>query len=128
MMDDIMGLNRRELLQSASAAALAAVTPMAAGTASADARSLVVYRADNEAGVAFAAAMRAQGLAVFALGDDVVRQWRDELQTLVVAQGYRLLGRTGYADWFVLRGLAAEHRIFPQHEQQPHSHSFDWVI
>lgn len=126
MMDDILSLKRREFLQVAGAAALTSASAMAAP--SAEARSLVVYRVDDAQSRAFAEAMQVQGMQVVALGNDVVRQWRDELQPLVIEQGYRLLGRTSYADWFLLRGLAAEHRMFPQLEQQPGSHSFDWAI
>jgi len=127
MMDDVLSLQRRGFLQ-VGAVVLATVAPGRAMAARSAGGSVVVYRADDAASVAFAAAMRAQAVPTFALGDDVVRQWRDELQALVVGKGYRMMGRTGYADWFMLRGLAAEHRIFPQLEQQPGPHSFDWVI
>jgi hypothetical protein len=133
MMDDVIALQRREFLKMTSVAPVGAMAATASvfadgGVANVTTDSLVVYRADDAASVAFAKAMEARGVQAFALGNDIVRQWRDELQELVVERGYRLTGRTGYADWFLLRGLAAEHRIFPQHEQQPTGHSFDWVI
>ena len=127
MMDDVLSLQRRGFLQ-AGAVVLSTVAPGGAMADKSAGDAVVVCRGDDAASVAFAAAMRAQAVPTFALGDDVVRQWRDELQALVVGKGYRMMGRTGYADWFMLRGLAAEHRIFPQLEQQPGPHSFDWVI
>ena len=127
MMDDIHSLERRRFLQQgSSAAALAAIAPTDVNAT--DSRALVFYRAEDAVSVEFAAAMQSKGMRAVALTDDVVRQWRDELQSLVVDHGYKMLGRTGYADYFLLRGLAAEHRIFPLHEQQPSPHSFDWVI
>ena len=133
MMDDVIALQRREFLKITSVAPVGAMAATASvfaddGVAKVATDSLVVYRADDAASAAFAKAMEAKGVPAFALGNDIVRQWRDELQELVVERGCRLTGRTGYADWFLLRGLAAEHRIFPQHEQQPTGHSFDWVI
>jgi len=126
MMDDILSLERRRFLQqSTGAVALATVgTTAVAG----DNRTLVLYRPEDAESRDFAEAMHNKGLLTVALGDDVVRQWRDELHTLVVEQHYKMMGRTGYADYFLLRGLAAEHRLFPQHEQQPTHYSFDWVI
>jgi hypothetical protein len=126
MMDDILSLNRRVFLQQSAGAV--AVTAISSNSAAGAVRALVVYRIDDEAGLAFAEAMHRQGARLAALGHDVVRQWRDELQHLVVEQRYQLMGRTGYADWFILRGLAAEHRLFPLHEHQPTASSFDWVI
>lgn len=127
MMDDILSLKRRGFLQQTAGA----IAVTAVGTVHANAgetHSLVVYRADDAASRAFAEAMQAKGARVVALGNDVVRQWRNELQSLVVEQRYQLLGRTAYPDWFLLRGLAAEHRLFPQHEQQPSAASFEWII
>lgn len=132
MMDDVIALQRRDFLR-AAVAPLGAMAAEASGFSDGGSDNgpsdvLVVYRADDAQSVAFAQTMQASGMTAFALGPDVVRQWRDELQVLVVERGCRLLGRTGYADWFLLRGLAAEHRIFPQHVHQPADHSFDWVI
>ncbi len=128
MMDDILSLERRRFLQQSSGAVALASVGTATVADAGDSRTLVLYRPEDAESRTFAAAMHSKGMLTVALGDDVVRQWRDELQTLVVQQHYKMMGRTGYADYFMLRGLAAEHRIFPQHEQQPTHHSFDWVI
>ena len=127
-MDDILSLERRRFLQQSSGAV--ALATVGAGTAAvaADNRTLLLYRLEDAESRAFAAAMHSKGMLTVALGNDVVRQWRDELQSLVVLQHYKMMGRTGYTDYFLLRGLAAEHRIFLQHEQQPTHHSFDWII
>lgn len=130
MIDDILSLERRSFLQlSAAAVALAtAGTAVNAVPSTTGQRALVVYQPTDNASVEFATAMQASGLPIRALGSDPVRLWRDELQALVVEQGCRLLGRTGWMDYFVLSSLAREHRIFPQHEQQLSADSFDWLI
>ena len=128
MMDDILSLERRRFLQQSSGAVAVATLGTATAASAGDTRILVVYRPEDAESRAFAEAMYSKGMQTVALGNDVVRQWRDELHTLVVQQGYKMMGRTGYADYFLLRGLAAEHRLFPQHEQQPTHYSFDWVI
>ncbi|MES2605919.1 MAG: hypothetical protein V4603_13360, partial [Pseudomonadota bacterium] len=88
----------------------------------------VLYQAWDADSVAYAASMKEQGMPTLPLGNDVVRLWRDKLQHLVLNEGYRVTGITGYADYFVLRGLAAEHRRFVEHEQQLSRDSFAWII
>ena len=128
MMDDITSLDRRRFLQQGTGTV--AMATLSAGSVKADdaSKALAFYRAHDADSVAFARAMQEQGIRTVELGDDVVRQWRDELQPLVVEQRFQILGRTGYADYFILRGLAAEHRLFPQHEHQPSQYNFDWII
>jgi hypothetical protein len=133
MMDDILSLQRRSFLQqSAGAVALAGVSAgvkaSGAALASNQPKAIVLYQPHDEASVAYALQQQAAGMATLALSNDVVRQWRDQLQALVINEGYRLHGRTAYADYFMLRGLAAEHRLHTQPEQQYASGSFDWVI
>lgn len=128
MMDDILSLQRRTFLQQAAGAAAIAAVSTGADAATPGVKTLVIYQEADQASVLFAKAMQAKGMQVFAIGDDPVRVWRDQLGKLVVDDGYRMIGRTQYPTWFVLRGLAAEHRIFPQHEHQPSEHSFDWHI
>ena len=128
MMDDILSLERRRFLQQSSGAVAVATLGTATAASAGDNHTLVLYRPEDAESRAFAEAMHNKGMLTVALGNDVVRQWRDELQALVVQQGCKMMGRTGYADYFLLRGLAAEHRIFPHHEQQPTRYSFDWVI
>lgn len=128
MMDDILSLERRAFLQQAAGAVAIATVSVGADAEVTNRKTLVVYQQSDAASVQFASAMQAKGMRTIAIADDPVRQWRDELQKLVVNYGYRLMGRTQYPTYFVLRGLAAEHRIFPQHEHQPSPSSFDWLI
>jgi hypothetical protein len=130
MMDDILSLQRRSFLQQAAGAvALAGVSGASAtDLAPNQQKAIVLYQAHDEASVAYALEKQAAGMATMALSNDVVRQWRDQLQTLVISEGYRLYGRTAYADYFMLRGLAAEHRLYSPPEQQSAPGSFDWVV
>jgi hypothetical protein len=128
MMDDILSLERRAFLQQAASTIAIATVSGSAEAAVGNEKILVIYQESDAASVEFASAMRAKDMRCIALGDDPVRLWRDQLQKLVIGDGYGLMGRTPYPAYFVLRGLAAEHRRFPQHEQQPSPNSFEWLI
>ena len=89
--------------------------------------TLVLFREDCVASRRFADAMVAQGLQTRALEPDLVRQWRRELGRLL-DQGWTLAGHSGWDDWFLLRGLAAEQRHFPLLEQHASPNLFHWVL
>lgn len=89
--------------------------------------TLVLFRAGNAASRAFAADMAAQGWPTRALESDLVRHWRHELGQRL-NQGWALAGQLDWDDWFLLRGLAAEQRHFPLHEQQVSHNLFHWVL
>lgn len=127
MIDDILSLERRAFLQQAAGAVALAAVSSRAGAAN-ESHTLVLYQEWDADSVAYATAMQQKGLRTLPLGNDVVRLWRDKLQNLVLNGGYRVTGITGYADYFVLRGLAAEHRRFVEHEQQLSRDSFAWII
>jgi hypothetical protein len=118
MIDDILSLQRRGFLQqTAGVVALAAVSAgsEAAGLVK-QPRVLALYQEQDAVSVAFATALQQQGIAVQALGTDIVRLWRDQLRAQVVRDNVRLVGLTPYTDYFLLKGLAAEERIFPKME------------
>ncbi|MFZ9584808.1 MAG: hypothetical protein ACO280_07595 [Pseudohongiellaceae bacterium] len=121
MLDDILALKRREFLQ--QSAGLVALAGAGAATRSlalpAGAGLCVLYQPAEPASTGFAALLQAQGAQCEPLAEDVVRQWRQQLRTRRL-QGTKLLGLTSYADFFVLRGLAGEERLFP-HWEQPES-------
>jgi hypothetical protein len=76
--------------------------------------TLVVYRANEPLARRFAELAAAAGHTTLALSNDPVRQWRDSLGALVTEQQFRLTGLSNWADFTILRGLAAEARRFPQ--------------
>ena len=121
MIDDILSLQRRGFLQqTAGVMALAAVTAGSeAAVFPARPKVLALYQQHDATSVAFAAALQQHGIAVQALGTDVVRFWRQQLRDQVVREQVRLVGLTAFADFFVLKGLAAEERIFPVFAARP---------
>lgn len=92
---------------------LAGLSSGARGSSEAQ-RTLVLYRASEPLAQRFAGLAAACGLPTLALAHDPVRQWRDGLAVLVTEQQFRLTGLSNWADFIILRGLAAEARRFPQ--------------
>jgi hypothetical protein len=82
---------------------------------------LVLYRAGDSHSRQFAGEFALAGHLIRELSDDPVRQWRDELYTRVIHDNFTLPGLGNWADFSILRGLAAESRRFPrmaiQHEK-----------
>jgi hypothetical protein len=54
--------------------------------------------------------LQARGARVVALGEDPVRQWRDESAAWLAERDARLMGIARWPDFLMLRGLAAESR------------------
>jgi len=66
---------------------------------------------------------------VIALTEDPVRLWRSDAGELLRRPETRLLGVTGWADYLMVRGLAAESRRHVRSEQHdPESGTFTWLI
>ncbi len=74
---------------------------------------LVLYRNNEACSRQFAYEFALKGCMTRELGNDPVRQWRDELRDLVLNDNYMLAGLGNWVDFTILRGLAAEHRRFP---------------
>lgn len=74
---------------------------------------LVLYRDSSIESSAFAAQLATAGIETRALTEDVVRQWRDGLEAELLTNNRLLLGMGNWADFTLLKGLAAEVRRFP---------------
>lgn len=122
-MTEAIFTSRREFLAGTAVALTSATVPLNA-LASPQTRTLaarpalVLYQAHDAHATAFADEFAKAGFATLALTDDPVRQWRDGLGRLVLDENFVLLGLSNWADYSVLRGLAAEERRFPLLERQ----------
>ncbi len=115
--------SRREFLAGTAAALTSAAVPLPALAAKTMRKfggrpALALYQAHDAHATAFADELAAAGIATLALTDDPVRQWRDGLGRLVIEENFILLGLGSWADYSMLRGLAAEQRRFPLLERQ----------
>jgi hypothetical protein len=90
---------------------------------------LVLYRAGSADSEAFADVWAQTGCATQVLATDVVRQWRDDLDSRFAAGKRLLLGLGSWDDQVLLQGLAAERRRHPllvmQHPLQAQQN--DWA-
>jgi hypothetical protein len=121
-MTEAIFTSRREFLAGTAVALTSAAVPLpvlAANTRKLANRSaLVLYQAHEPHATAFADELAAAGFSTLAMTDDPVRQWRDGLGRLVLDENFVLLGLSNWADYMIVRGLAAEHRRFPLLERQ----------
>ena len=73
--------------------------------------------------------LTANGARIIALDDDPVRMWRTEVGELLRHPDTRLFGVTHWADYLIVRGLAAETRRHTRHEQHHAATGhFTWLI
>ena len=73
--------------------------------------------------------LSANGARIIALDGDPVRLWRSEVGALLCRQDTRLFGLTRWADYLIVKGLAAESRRHTRHEQlHPDSGQLTWLI
>jgi len=69
------------------------------------------------------------GARIITLDADPVRLWRTEVGELLRRPDTRLFGVTRWADYLIVRGLAAESRRHARHEQHhPETEHFTWLI
>ena len=69
------------------------------------------------------------GARIITLDADPVRLWRTEVGELLRRPDTRLFGVTRWADFLIVRGLAAESRRHTRHEQHhPGTEHFTWLI
>jgi hypothetical protein len=69
------------------------------------------------------------GARIITLDADPVRLWRTEVGELLRRSDTRLFGVTRWADYLIVRGLAAESRRHARHEQHhPVTEHFTWLI
>ena len=91
--------------------------------------SVIVHDAHLPMEPAVRQRMVAGGARILPLGGDVVRQWRDVIAPLLQTSGAQLLGITGWPDFLMLRGLAAESRRHVRHESlAPQTGMLTWLI
>lgn len=110
----LCALSRREvLIGGATVAGAGVLAPITARAASgADERGVSVLLHDRRIALDAALSQRMQqkGARIVTLGDDPVRQWRDESAAWLARHDARLMGITRWHDFLMLRGLAAESR------------------
>ena len=137
-MSDIQDANRRQFLAGlggtagvvgVSGSSLAG--PAQALDAASVAESVTVILVDPRLPMPADVAARLQqnGARLIELGDDPVRLWRSEVGALLSHPDTKLFGYTRWADFLIVRGLAAESRRHVRHEQlhEEQGH-FTWLI
>ena len=73
--------------------------------------------------------LQANGARIIRLDDDPVRMWRQELGAVLRHPDTKLFGLTRWADYLIVRGLAAESRRHTRFEQlHPETGHFTWLI
>jgi hypothetical protein len=119
------GVSRRSLLQAAGsvgaalplAAQAGAVPPTNEMTGVAASATVILHDPRVPIDAAVQTQLARNGARHIALTDDPVRLWRGELQALLSHQDTRLFGVTLWADFLIVRGLAAESRRHVQFER-----------
>ena len=126
-------MKRRQFL-AGSAVATASGIAASAGSVSttldaASRASVVLYDRRITMDPVIAQRLAGNGAQVIALTDDPVRQWRSEVGSLLQRPDTRLFGVTLWADYLIVRGLAAESRRHVRHERHdPEAGTFTWLI
>lgn len=120
MNDDFSFLTRRRFVKSSSSLVALGTLPVCLTTNAEELSAslgglqqqhgVVLYRHSQSHALAFATTLSQAGFRTIALQDDPVRQWRDGLGTLAAQSEGPLLGLSNWADYLLVRGLAAEQR------------------
>jgi hypothetical protein len=107
----------------------AASTVPAATLDAASGASVVLHDKRITMDPAIAQRLAGNGAQVIALTGDPVRLWRSEVGAVLQQPDTRLFGVTLWADYLLVRGLAAESRRHVRHERHdPESGTFTWLI
>ncbi|MEP7312622.1 MAG: hypothetical protein ABI859_08560 [Pseudomonadota bacterium] len=73
--------------------------------------------------------LKANGARIIRIDDDPVRMWRQELGAVLRDPQTKLFGLTLWADYLIVRGLAAETRRHARYEQlHAETGHFTWLI
>jgi hypothetical protein len=132
-----VGANRRQFLTGVGGVVAAGATGAvaAAGEGSAQAlaaarnATVVLHDPRIPMSVEVADSLRANGAQLITLDGDAVRLWRSEVGRILTQPGTRLFGLTRWADYLIVKGLAAETRRHTRHEQlHADSGHFTWLI
>ena len=137
-MSGMQNANRRQFLAGLGGAAgaagvsgsvIAAPAQVIDAATAAGAASVVLVDPTLPMPAEVAERLRQNGARVIELGDDPVRMWRSEAGALLAHPGTRLFGYTRWADFLIVRGLAAESRRHVRHEQLHEAQGhFTWLI
>lgn len=112
----------------ATAKAGAAMVATQALTA-ADSASVVLHDPSLPMPDEVARRLAANGARIIRIDADPVRMWRQELGCVLRDPRTKLFGLTRWADYLIVRGLAAESRRYPRYEQlHAESGHFTWLI
>jgi hypothetical protein len=126
--------NRRQFLAGSAVATVSGVAApdSSAGAATLEAAtraSVVLHDVRIPMDPAVAQRLAGNGAQVIALTEDPVRLWRSEVGALLRNPETRLLGITRWADYLIVRGLAAESRRHVRYERhEPQAGTFTWLI
>jgi hypothetical protein len=127
-------MKRRQFLAGGAVAGATSLANAASSTqvATLDAASrasVVLHGRNIPLDPAIAQRLAGNGARVIALTDDPVRLWRSEVGALLQQPDTRLFGVTLWADYLIVRGLAAESRRHVRHESHdPQAGTFTWLI
>ncbi|MEY4760409.1 MAG: hypothetical protein RLZZ200_265 [Pseudomonadota bacterium] len=137
-MSEMHSANRRQFLAGLGGAAGAAGVTGSALAASAtgldavaavEGATIVLVDPRLPMPAAVAERLRQNGARVIELDDDPVRMWRSDIGQVLAHPETRLFGYTRWADYLIVRGLAAESRRHVRHEQFHESQGhFTWLI
>jgi hypothetical protein len=134
--NDVIASRRQFLTGAGVAAAASAATVGSAGAATAldtlaaaQSASVVLHDPRIPLSAERAARLTANGARIIQLDGDAVRLWRPEIGALLARPDTRLFGLTRWADYLIVKGLAAESRRHTRHEQH-HAEGghFTWLI
>ena len=134
--NDVIASRRQFLTGAGVAAAASAATVGSAGAATAldtlaavQSASVVLHDPRIPLSAEIAERLTANGARIIQLDGDAVRLWRTEVGALLARPDTRLFGLTRWADYLIVKGLAAESRRHTRHEQH-HAEGghFTWLI
>lgn len=126
-------MKRRQFLAGSAVATASGIAASAGGVSTtldaASRASVVLHDKRITMDPAIAQRLAGNGAQVIALTDDPVRLWRSEVGELLKQPDTRLFGVTLWADYLIVRGLAAESRRHVRHERHdPEAGTFTWLI
>lgn len=135
-MSGMQSANRRQFIAGLGGAAGVVAAPVSsvaapaldAATVAASA-SVVLVDPSLPMPAEVAARLQQNGARLIELGDDPVRLWRSEVGAVLAHPETKLFGYTRWADFLIVRGLAAETRRHVRHEQLHEAQGhFTWLI
>jgi len=126
-------MKRRQFLAGSAVATASGIAASAGGGSTtldaASRASVVLHDKRITMDPAVAQRLAGNGAQIIPLTDDPVRMWRSEVGELLKQPDTRLFGVTLWADYLIVRGLAAESRRHVRHERHDaEAGTFTWLI